>query len=320
LETAAMPLFERPDADDGSAGDLPEDDFRDDDSGPGAVAHPAILEVDPRQTVKRLFLFSIAAFLFGLWCFWPIFENEHRRMDPWKSVLVWVGDVTGLIWFTVYFTRHHVLGQPFREGGITAGWWLALLSLAGAIGFDLAVTISLRSDELAGFARAVVAQGVMIDIKKKSASEYHQYHVRCRFPDGQGNWHDARFQIGEQRKTGRFPAGLPAEVGQTLRNGQVPSPLPVVYDPERPARNWVAGIDPEEGQRFHWWLVLIMLFQVVAIGNFVVFVRQKVRTRGRLPWWYDLHMVLPFLVQAACLGFLGGLMRGVGFLVELAFN
>jgi hypothetical protein len=291
--------------------------------GEGAAIHPP---GDPRQKLKVLFALTVSSFVLGLLFFFPYLEEEHRRMDPWKGVLVWVGDVTGLIWFTYFFTRHYVLGKPFRDeagpsDGVWRGWWLAFVSLAGAIGFDLWITFSLQGDERAGLARAVVTQGQIDSIKRTSAAEFHQYSIHCRFQDGQGNWEVANFTIGERRRTGSFPAGLPLEVGQAIRNGQVPSPIPIAYDPERPARNWVAGIDPGDGHRFHAFALCILLFQGLAIMGFVTTWREEMKKNpDKLPWWYDLHMVLPFMVEAGFLGFFGGLIWGLGWIVEVVFN
>lgn len=280
---------------------------------------------DPRQKLKVLFFFTIASFVLGILFFWPYLEDEHRRMDPSMSILVWVSDGIGLAWFTWYFTKHYVLGEPFRYGTgesprLTQGWWLALVSLTAAIGFDLWVAFTLMNDERDGLARAVVAKGEIRSVEKKSAAEYHLYTIQCRFQDGQGAWHDGRFQLNEHRKTKRFKDNLPGEVQQALRNKQVPSPITIAYDPVLPERNWIAGSNAGDDNRFFVFALLIRFFQGLAIFNFVVFLRQEIKTQQQLPWWYDLHMVLPFMVEATFLGFFGGLIRGLGFLVDLAFN
>jgi hypothetical protein len=280
---------------------------------------------EPRQKLKVLFFLTVASFVLGLLCFFPYLEEEHRRMDPSMRILVWGSDGIGLIWFTWYFTKHYRLGEPFRHGmgespRLTREWWLALVSLTASLAFDLAVTSMLEKDERAGLARAVVVKGAIHSVERTSGSKFHSYTIRCRFQDGHGAWHEGRFPLNEHRGTHQFKDALPVEVQQALRDGRVPCPIPLAYDPVLPGRNWIAGIDPGEGYRFHALSWCIRLFQGIAILNFVVFLRQAIQTHSRLPWWYDLHMVLPFLVGSAFLGFFGSLIRVTGFVVQLVFN
>jgi hypothetical protein len=192
--------------------------------------------------------------------------------------------------------------------------------LSEADGFDLWVTCTLWNNERDGLARAVVAAGEIRSVERKSGSEYHEYTIRCRFRDGQGTWQDGCFRLHEHRTTHQFEDRLPAQVQQALRNKQLPCPISIAYDPVLPARNWIAGNEPGDGQRFHFFALLIRFFQGLAILNFLTFLLLAIKNHHQLPWWYDLHMVVPFMVEAAFLGVFGGLLRGVGVLVELAFN
>ncbi len=262
---------------------------------------------DPRQTLKVLFFLTLASFFLGLLFFWPFLEEEHRRMNPSMVWLVWVGDGFGLAWFTWYFTKHAVLGEPFRYGTAQShrmrlDWWLALVTLTAAIGSDLWITYQLGAEERNGFARAVVVLGEIGSVEKKSAAKFHRYLIRCRFQDGQGAWQEGQFTLLEERNTEQFEDDLPVVV------------------PVLPARNWIADIHPNDGNRFYMMAGCIRLFQGIAIFNFVVFLREAVKKHGRLPWWFDLHMALPFMVESAFLGVTGGLIRGLGFLVDCVFN
>lgn len=279
---------------------------------------------DPRRKLKIVFFFTVISFLVGILCFWPYLEEEHRRMDPWMSVLVWVSDCVGLIWFTWYFIKHFVLGEPFRYGAGESPrmtqWWLALISLTVAISFDLWITYTAADDERAELARAVVANGDILSVERKSAEKSHVYTIDCRFQDGQGAWWDGRFRLNEDRRTREFKDNLPVRIQQALRNDQLPCPISIAYDPILPARNWIAGIDPGHGHRFHAFALCIHLFQGIAIIYFVQLLRQAIKTHHQLPWWYDLHNVVPFMVEAAFLGGFGGLIRVGSIVTDLAFN
>jgi hypothetical protein len=262
--------------------DQPESGVKADDDAFGMPAE------EPRRTLRILFSASVVLFVLGILFFWPYLEQEHRRMDPSMSLLVWGSDLIGLAWFTWYFTRHSVLGAPFRHGTsatprLTRLWWLALISLTAAIVYDLWVTYRLWDDEQAGLARAVVVQGEIRAVERKSAAEYHSYHLECRFQDGQGLWQEGSFTVLEHRRTRQFKDALPAEVQQALRNGRMPCPIRIAYDPMLPARNWLAGIDADQGSRFHAFAWCIRLFQGIAIFNFVVLLRQAVQRQAACP-------------------------------------
>ena len=71
-----------------------------------------------RAVFSRLAHNGIAAFLttalvFGIWIMLPYFEQEHKRLWLWQIILVWIGDVTALIWFFWFTVKHGVLGGLF---------------------------------------------------------------------------------------------------------------------------------------------------------------------------------------------------------------
>ena len=284
---------------------------------PDPVAH-AIPSSNPRKSLKTLFFLTVTSFSFGLACYLPYLEREHRRMEPGRGYLLWVTDLFGLGWFTWYFVKHYILGGPVpyeadESPRITKVWWFALVSLVAFIFFDLSITGLVFVDEQEGRARAVVVEGEIRSVKKKWGGDMRFYTIQCRFQDAKGAWQDTRFVLREDWKARRFQDGLAEEVQQSLRNGKVPCPISIAYDPILPARNWVDGIENEghigftgEG-RFHRIAWIIRFFQGVGILMFIWQLLLDIKQHQTLPWWYDLHMALPFMIEAVVLGLLGGL-------------
>jgi hypothetical protein len=253
-----------------------------------------------RRTLAALVGLAGLGLAVGLWAFLPYLEREHRRLEPWKSFLVWVGDLTAFLWFVRFTVRHFLLRKPFpsRAGPLGAEWLFAWFSLLLALGWDLGVTLSVRHDERAGYQRAEVAAGQVVSLAVKEYPTAVWYHLECEYADRAGVRHAAHFTVLEARPEG-FRPDVPGAVKQALRARQVPFPLPVAYDPRWPARSWVAGSGWDDGHRLHHLSLLILLYQAMSLPLFALLLCANVRPGGAYPWWYDLHQAFPFLVEAA---------------------
>src|SRR5262249_36584340 len=98
-------------------------------------------EGNPRTALAALFLLTYVGLGVGLWEWGPYLQREHRRLEPWKAMALWIGDATALAWFTWYCIRRKPFGlRPART------WSFALLSLLFTLGCDLAVTVALIFD------------------------------------------------------------------------------------------------------------------------------------------------------------------------------
>jgi hypothetical protein len=260
-------------------------------------------EVVARVALGALFLLTCVGLAVGLCSFHPYLEREHRRLEPWKGVLVWVGDAAGLAWFAHYFVGHFLLRRPFRPArrrpaGARYGS-VALFSLLFALGCDLAVSVSLMLDERAAYQAAEPAEGRVTAVKvKEYPSGFVKYDLTYHFVDRAGVGHTARYTVRDGRGAVN-PAGTPAAVVGALRAGRLQFPVGVCYDPGWPERSWVRGAGWDHGDRLHYFSLCPLLFQLFCLPLFVLALRESVRRTGECPWWYDLYKVFPLLIEAA---------------------
>ena len=68
-----------------------------------------------RTRLALLWLVVAALFAIGLAFHWPFLVCEHRRIELWKGVLIWLSDglaVLGFLWFGL---AHFILSKPFSS-------------------------------------------------------------------------------------------------------------------------------------------------------------------------------------------------------------
>jgi hypothetical protein len=249
----------------------------------------------------------------GGWGLGPYLTREMRRLEPWKVVLVWFGTATALVWFVVFMVEYLVRGQPLRVRPWDSfkrekEWLLAVGSLLLSCGTDLAVTLHLMHEDRAAFQTAQVVQGQAVAMRAILHPRRNRYDLDCTFTDLQVNRHEARFLVSEDPVTG-FPAAVPPATVQALRAGQAPVPLRISYDPAWPDRSWATDFGWDDGNRLHYFSLIVLVMRGGVLLLLVEFMAMVTYHTGRVPWWFDLHKALPFLVEVAFAAVVGPFMR-----------
>jgi hypothetical protein len=142
----------------------------------------------------------------------------------------------------------------------------------------------------------------------------NHYQLDCTFKDTQGQNHEARFLVKEDPLTG-FPAAVPPATAQALRAGQVPVPLRISYDPSWPGRAWPTDFGWDDGNRLHYFSLMALVMRGAGLLLFVEFMAIVTYTTGRVPWWFDLHKALPFLVEVTFAAVVGPVFRLAGHVI-----
>src|SRR5947208_2989979 len=69
-----------------------------------------------RAKLALLWLLLAALLVVGVWFHWPFFVREHRRMEPWKGVLIWFSEGVAFLSFLWFGLTYLVLRRPFPQG------------------------------------------------------------------------------------------------------------------------------------------------------------------------------------------------------------
>ncbi|MEM9702415.1 MAG: hypothetical protein AAF907_08230, partial [Planctomycetota bacterium] len=215
--------------------------------------------------------------------------------------------------------------------------------LGGLLG-DLAVTGSTLLEERRGHARAVPAVADAVVTRTGGISVVSYFRFRVTFRDADGRVHTGLLDtVFRAQPTDGHPAGfeprLPAAggfpSGQTalrpfgVRGTEANAvgtafKLPIVYDPERPSRVWIAGEHWNRGNAGHQVFLLVHLFQAIAVAGALcglLGASQALDGRARKPWSAPvspaaaaaLLPALPLALEALVLALFGTLWRLRGF-------
>jgi hypothetical protein len=259
-------------------------------------AHPS-----PRTLTALLFVFVTAALWVGLRAMFPYLKYEHQRMEPMHVIGMWGGNLLALFWFLQFGYVHLVLNRtPYVPGGsrrnLGRGWWLAMLTLLGALGADIAVNAFGLRDLQAAYDRAVVVPGEVKDVVRLKPIIGDKYLLDCEYRDLQGQLRQVRLVALDYRTSHKigFPPKFPVTLAAALRGGQRAFVMDIAYDPTFPARSWIAGSGAVQPDDLHEIFGYILGVQACAVFMFLLFMVQWME----LPWWYDLHKAVPVLVVA----------------------
>lgn len=258
-----------------------------------------------RAVTALLFLLVVAGLAVGAAAFGPYLEREHRRLEPWKAALVWMGLGLALLWFLQFCLAHGLAGRAVRPppaggAGLGRAWWLALVTILAAVAADAWMAVRCMWDEQAGYAAALRVPGEVYALGRQDFKTNVRYVLRCTYRDRAGNARQTRFTLRDQADGG-LPPGLPPAVATAVRAGRVPFPVEVAYDPALPGRDWLAGAGWDDNDRLHYFSLAILTFQAITLPLFMLSLSGYKKRTGAYPWWYDLHKAYPALVAAAFL-------------------
>ena len=258
--------------------------------------------------LSALSLLLLIAVVHGVLGFGGYLINEHRRLSHFETAALWFGDVIGLFWFLWYAIRWQ-LGlidsepRPLAEARFPKAAWIMLISLLVGFCAELAMTLSLRHEEYAGFQRAVPAVFVVDAIETSSGLDTGFYNVKGRYEDAAGTTHRVTFYLSDLDNM----AKIPQRFAEAIRQKKAGLELPIVYDPHRPGRCWIPELGWDDGNRLHYFSFAILFFQFLGAMLFFTLLEGSIKLHKRLPWWSDLHCLLPLATEAFFLGLIGGL-------------
>lgn len=193
-----------------------------------------------------------------------------------------------------------------------------MFSIVVALGFKGYTAFSLMREESLGHKNAVLAEGQITRIRRKVRAGALIYVYQGRFQDRNGVGHDF-FHYANERQQEGWLQPLSQRTRQALKDRQAPAPIVIAYDPRWPARNWVEGIHDEQW-RLYKFLGYVVILQSVFTFCFAVGLAAEIRNRQEIPWWHDLHMVLPLVVASVCFGFAGLMVGVLNPLLDLVFG
>lgn len=278
--------------------------------GPKPSASPGSLGRWLPYLVPALLILGLfGGIAFGVRVFRPFLVREHQRLDPSEALFLWSGDAVTLLAFVVYCVRHTLLGKPIGAtalpaAGLDRRFRVVMTGMIAAFALDLGYTLYLMDHEGRVFAAASLADGTVVRVRSHEFPFGTVYALGCRFADRQGVGHDATFFLRDDRDGG-FSSLIPPAVRGSIRRRQVPFTVGVAYDPARPTRRWLLGTRWYDEDRLHLFSLVVMNAQILGIIAVAVALRNVAEGSRRLPWWHDLHAVIPLCIEVAAVVFLG---------------
>ena len=279
-------------------------------------ARPYPVSGNPRNQLAALFLLTLAGLAYGLVQLWPYLLAAHRRLEPWKIPLLWLGDAFALVWFVKYFARHVFLDQPLATlpaASVKNPLWLVVLTSCPAFGFDLGFTVYEAYTEYHARQGSVTTKGTVYAfylLPQKTGAISITGYYRYTDPFGMqrlGKFHAA---IGEDGK-GTNPS-FPEEVWDHFRNRQVPFEIQVSYDPAWPERSWATAVPNLMNTQIFWLSACTVLVQIAFFPVFLAALRERIQ-QGEVPWWYDCYQVYPLVLESGILVLVGTMVWLNGF-------
>lgn len=256
-----------------------------------------------------LWLLLMIGLVHGWLAFGCYLVNEHRRMVWYEIAMLWTGDLLALFWFVQYSLRWKSLSAsrdiPVTDrSGLPRSIWFVLFSLIIGMVAELSLTLILVHDEHEAFQRAVPA---VCRVTKSHASIAQgvptYWKLDGTYADAAGAFHSVTYYLRERDELQK----LPLPIAQSIRMKQVPADLPIVFDPDRPSRSWIPQIGWDDQNRLHYLSLLILLFQFIFTSLYVLILWESVKRTRVLPWWSELHRVLPLACEAFIMALFGGL-------------
>ena len=181
---------------------------------------------------------------------------ENHRLEPWKIPIIWLSEVTGLVLFIEYMISlaFSKATRPWQPRKLTIRVFLLGTCLDGA------VSLLSIADEYIAYARALRVQGqVVAGTARVQWSEHTRFTFTCTFQDQQGMVHTAWFSLVQ--------TGVPINVQQAIKRGQLPAATEIAYDPHWPGRTWLAEVEYSDDNRlFLYSLLSILLSSVLTLG------------------------------------------------------
>ena len=271
--------------------------------------HQDLPEVRSGCLLAALSLLLLVAIVHGVLAFGCYLVSELRRLSYFEAAAIWLGDAIGLYWFLRYAVRWQ-LGliecEPriLEDRRLPKMVWVMMISMGVGFLGELAMALLLTREEYTGFHRAVPAVCLVEKIQGDSAPKVARFwKIDGVYEDDAGDSHRVTYYLHVKDD---LPL-LPGNLAGAIRNKQAGLQLPIVYDPEHPSRSWIEERGWDDGNRLHYFSFLILLFQFLIMLLFLVLLNDRVKQYNQLPWWTELHCLIPLGAQAFILALFGGL-------------
>ncbi len=245
----------------------------------------------------------------GVFAFGCYLINEHRRLSTFEIAMLWSGDVVGLFWFLRYVVRWQwgmldEAPRPLPGSKFPLSAWFLVLSMAIGFVCESAMTWSLHQEEQTGFARALPSMCLLHRVTPQVVKGVPVYwKLDGRYRDQAGNSYPVTFYVREHEEIPRLPGPIVQAIRQRLAN----IALPIVYDPERASRSWIPQLGWDDQNRLHYFSLLILLFQFLFSIMFVLLLSESIKNHKHLPWWTELHGLIPLGCEAFIMALFGGI-------------
>jgi hypothetical protein len=256
---------------------------------------------------SALFLVFLFAFVLGaMWCS-DMIVAEIKRLEPWQAFLVFSSDLAALYWFGHFLFTRFVTEKPVglkdrlviqRHAKREACWVMASMVMALAIDGTFSVIVTEEEERAFANGQQTLASVGLVGHYYAGFADF--YHISYTFA-ANGDFFHANAFIRKESSEG-FPQGFDRGTVKKIETGKLES-IQVVYDPDRPDRNWLKELGPSweiYSYSFRGLSIAILVAEAVVFPFFFLLV-WRVYRMGRIPWWHDLYKALPFFVEASFL-------------------
>lgn len=265
------------------------------------VSQPASATSAPHE-VRAILTQAWCLFAFAMIFVWLGFGSylieEHQRLVWYEILGIWTGDVLAFLWFAHFTVRWFFNRLPMTEIAtqrLPISVWFGAVSIAVGVAAEYWLAHAISRDEEQAFKRAVPVIYTVTSITAINGSAPTFWKLMGNYVDAAGTMHVATYRIPEKDVVRRFPRPLV----QSILNSQTPLVVPLVIDPVRPSRHWIPQLGWDDPNRFHKMSLLILLLQVLFSIVFFGSLHRKMTATGLLPWYAELHRIMPLVIEAS---------------------
>jgi hypothetical protein len=224
---------------------------------------------------RREFLICFVLLLlvigFGLYGWVDHVLAEMKRIPPLLAITTWVFEATGLLAALWLLGAYIIMDVPIPSRGDF--WPKSVAPIVLAFLVDCAVTSYVQYEEHQAYQRSQEATAEIVRIGRgQTRTGGLRFLIRYRYLDAAGEAHLADAWLSSAPDVAMF-ANLPESLQPSLEQMQVPTPLAIRVDPQRPQRSWIDGVGWNRGDGFSSMFVpglalqaFLLLTATLAVG------------------------------------------------------
>jgi hypothetical protein len=267
-----------------------------------SAAHSEASYLRQLRVVRLSCLALFAVGVLAVWANWPYIAAEHHRLEWWKVIGLYAGDLTAVFWFVRFTMQHAVLGVPLRTNDQARQKkkfrTFALITFAAVI-IDLGFSLYLMADERSGYlSHSRNADAQVLEIVEHRREKASNYEVECSFTDNAGSRRQAHLRV--QAWGHVFSPSLPSRTVQALTTHDTSNHIiPIKFDSRFPTRAWIEGAGWNDENGIYWFSVGITCLHTGFL--FIYLLSLQVRWNWDHPWWSDIYKVFPLVSEIVCM-------------------